>query len=104
MEQGWLGGRGTGEAGGRGGRRGSMWAVFGTENSHYLFYCLMMNTCNGHGGGGGGSGWGGVGEGGGRSRADKSRTSERERERGRGSEREVVCGGLRLHPHRQAAK
>lgn len=44
-----------------------MWALFGTENSHYLFYCLMMNTCKDWGGGLGGG-----------SRADKRLTSERQ--------------------------
>lgn len=38
----------------------SVWATFGTENSHYLFYCLMMNTCKDWGGGV--CAWGGQGQ------------------------------------------
>lgn len=56
----------------RAGGSESVWAVFGTENSHYLFYCLMMNTCNG--GGGGGSG--------GRGREQTKGLHLRDRERG----------------------
>lgn len=54
----------------------AVWAAFGTENSHCLFYCLMMNTCKDQGGGGLVGTGGGGGRGG--SRADKRLPSEKQ--------------------------